>query len=148
MEKRGVIDLAGGGFMCLVGLVSLSQSFEYGIGTASEMQAGYFPMVLGIIAIAIGIGIAVPAWSKPSSWPSIPWRPILAIVAALAAFALLIERTGMMPAVFVTVVISTLANPGLGLRRILALSIGVSLTAWLIFSVGFGLPIPAFGSLL
>jgi hypothetical protein len=148
MEKRGVIDLAGGAFMCLIGLVSLSQSLEYGIGSASEMKPGYFPMALGLIAIAIGIGIAVPAWSRPSSWPAIPWRPIVAIVAALTGFALLIERTGIVPAVFVTVVLSALANRGMEPVRTVALGAGVSLAAWLIFSVGFGLPIPAFGSLL
>ncbi len=148
MENRGIVDLAGGAFLALIGLVFLVGSFDYGIGTATEMKAGYFPMVLGGIAAAIGLFIAVSGWSRPDAFPAIPWRPVIAITAALTAFALLIEHAGIIPAAFAAVVLSSLANAGAGVVSTLVLAASVSLSAWALFSIGFGLPIPAFGSLL
>jgi len=78
-----------------------SQSYE--IGTATHMGPGYFPILLGIILVGIGVG-AIFQSIRATIYDPIPehkLEPLFLILASIVSFGLLIERTGFVVATFV-----------------------------------------------
>lgn len=144
---RDLMSVLGGAFFLALGLYVFVTAFGFGIGTARRMGAGYFPMVLGAVAMLLGLGIAVDGLRARAERPRIAWKPFFAVVAGLAAFWLLVDRAGLVPAVCALVGLSLLADRTVRPLEALGLMAGVSLLLWLIFSVALGLPIPAFEGL-
>lgn len=135
----GLLTMAIGGFI-------LVESENYDLGTLKNMGPGYFPMLLGIAMVAMGLWLVVTAQADTtgtSSDPGPSLRGIACLAAAILAFALLIEAAGMIPAVGATVFLASRANKGMSLRGAMVLSIGAALASWLIFRVGLGLQIEA-----
>src|SRR3546814_13621475 len=91
-------DVLGGAMMVLIGTYALVMAPSYGIGTPTNMGSGFFPMALGIIGIVTGLGIAVPALFRAGgAVEKIAWRPLPAVIAAIAAFAILPAWIGSLP---------------------------------------------------
>jgi hypothetical protein len=64
------------------------------------------------------------------------FRPCLAIVGSVLAFALLIEKAGLIPAVIATVLVSSLGSRQVRIREALILSLFLAVAMALLF-VGF-----------
>jgi hypothetical protein len=148
MANRNLKDIIGGAILGFIGLFFFIQSFSYGIGTAARMQAGYFPMALGAFTTFVGISIMAPALKRGSGskapFTRIAWRPLIAVLAGLAAFALLVGPFGLIPAVFAAVLLAALGDSGSRPVGIIGLVLFVSVGIWLIFSVGLGVTTPPF----
>jgi hypothetical protein len=112
------------------------------LGTLRHLGPGMFPMGLGGLLFLIGLGIFIPALFRSEKLPLIKLRVLFAVLAAVAAFALLINYFGLFPAIFACTVLSSLATPGNRPLVVLLLSIFLMLIAWLIFIVLLQLPIP------
>lgn len=136
-------DAIGGVLLVLLGAYVLSQSFGYGLGTARRMGAGYFPMILGITAIAIGSVIALRSVGRTGSFEPVAWRPALAILAGIAAFGLLVRQVGLLPAVAVAGLLACLGDREIGTIESLVLVAVVVVGVWVVFLVGLQLPIAA-----
>ena len=136
-------DAIGGVLLALIGAYVLSHSFGYGIGTARRMGAGYFPMVLGGIAIAIGAIIALRSLGRPGTLQRIDWRPALAILIAIVAFGLVVQRIGLLPSVALTGLLACLGDGRIGRLEAAGLIAAIVLGVWLVFIVGLQLTIPA-----
>jgi hypothetical protein len=141
MLKRNYKDIVGGALIGLLGLYVLITALQYGIGAASRMGAGYYPMLLGIAAIGLGSAIAVLGLREQTERPRIAIKPFIAVVAGLLAFFLLVDRAGLIPAVWGLTGLSSLADDDMHVFSILGLMLSVSIAAWLLFSVALGLPI-------
>ena len=139
--RRNWKDVVGGGTFALLGLYVAISAFSFGIGTASRMGAGYYPLVLGITAILLGLAIAAMGLREPAERPRIAWKPFLAVIAGLLAFFLLVERAGLIPAVCGLVALSTLADEDTGLVGAIGLAVVIAVAAWLVFVVGLRLPL-------
>lgn len=136
-------DAVGGVLLALLGAYVLSQSFGYGLGTARRMGAGYFPLILGIIALAIGSVIALRSIGRTGSFEPVAWRPALAILAGIAAFGLIVRPAGLLPAVAVAGLLACLGDREIGPIEALVLVAAVIFGVWLVFLVGLQLPIAA-----
>lgn len=140
---RDLRDVIGGAIIALVGAAAFYRSFAYGIGTISEMQAGFFPMVLSAIAVLLGIVIAIGGLLRPSEpGEAIAWRPLVAVLGGIGAFALLLRPLGLGPAVAAAAAIAALGDRQNRLLNLLVLGLVLAIACWLIFSVGLKLPLP------
>ena len=146
--KPDIRDLVASILMIAGGLfVALYASHHYQVGTAARMGPGYFPMVLGYILAAIGAVIALLSLRatvhilKP---PPFTLRPFLAVIAAVALFALLITRIGLVPTTILMVIVTASGSDSFQPRRAVVLGVCLSVIAWLIFSLGLQLTLPAF----
>ena len=107
-------DYYGGALIMLVGLLAIYGGTRYEIGTLMHMGPGYFPTSIGIVLTAIGIAIAVSARptapeAKKGGLPlDVPGA--LCILGGLAAFMVLGEYGGLVPATFAVVFISALGD--------------------------------------
>jgi hypothetical protein len=153
LKRKNV--LAGLMFIAVAAL-GLWMSRNYPVGTALRMSTGYVPRLLCWILIGLGAVIlfqgvrqAEPPASEPiaGAAPSetgmlARLRPIAAVTVSLIAFALVLERLGLVLAIFLLVGIASLATRQLKAWEVLAAGAGLSVLSWVIFVFGLGLPIP------
>ncbi|OWU84510.1 hypothetical protein ATO6_12580 [Oceanicola sp. 22II-s10i] len=141
-------DLIAGLVTVGIGIFILTESFGYRLGTLRSMGPGYFPMLLAVAMCALGLILILTATpDKPSDGAAqfADKRGVLLVAAAFLAFALMIERTGMVPAIGAAVFLSALANRTTSWLTALILAAATAGTCWLLFSVLLGLQLRAFG---
>ncbi|MCC5989654.1 MAG: tripartite tricarboxylate transporter TctB family protein [Pararhodobacter sp.] len=143
--------VAGGLLATALGVFAMWEGSGYAIGSIRRMGPGWFPLALGVLLVALGLALALWGLTRhaaraepgPES-ESADWRALAAITAGLAAFAALIERAGLVPAVFALVALASLAAGPPRPLRVLALAAAISALSWAVFRLGLGLPLPAF----
>ena len=127
--------------------VALYASSHYQIGSAARMGPGYFPALLGWILAFLGVVVSLLSFRPvvhALSPPPFTLRPFLAVIAAVALFALLITRIGLVPTTILMVIITSSGSNTFQLRRAVVLGVCLSVIAWLIFSLGLQMTLPAF----
>lgn len=137
-------DIVGGALITLTGIaLTLYAATHYDLGSARRMGTGFFPTICGAIFALLGVAIALPPilrGIRPGPIGLPPLRASGFVLAAVAAFALLIQPFGMFPAIAALVVLSSLANAERTPTRDLAvMTAGLCLLAWLLFGLSFSL---------
>ena len=133
----------------LLGFLAIWEASGYRFGSIARMGSGFFPIMLGSLALALGAALLWVGWcSEPQETamrrePSL--RPLLFVLGSILCFALLIERAGLLPAVFATCAVGCLADPQQRPLPVLVLSATVAVTSTLLFIYGLGLPLEAIG---
>ena len=146
--KPDIRDFVAGVAMIAVGLfVALYASSQYQVGTAARMGPGYFPAMLGWILAFLGLVVSLFAFRQVVHLinpPPFTPRPFIAVIAAVAFFALLITRIGLIPTTILMVMITASGSSSFQPRRALLLGVSLAAIAWLIFSLGLQMTLPAF----
>lgn len=141
-------DVLAGGIVVLVGVLCTLEALSYSMGTATSMGPGYFPFLLGILLVVLGIAVAVidaRAIVRDEGEPfTVSWRALVALPASILVFAAIIERFGLAPATFLAVLVSTLADKTSPLWRGVMLSAAVTALCVLIFRFGLGMQVRTF----
>jgi putative tricarboxylic transport membrane protein len=137
-------DVLAGLMFVGVALLGLFLSRNYPIGTALRMGTGYVPRLLCWILLGLGIAVLVRGLRMPEAQgaPGLHWRPIVLVPASLLAFALTIQKFGVVVAALLLIGIGSLAGRELRTLEVLIAAIvlvGITLG---IFVWGLGLPIP------
>ena len=141
-------DVAAGLIFVLCGLAFAAIAYlDLPIGTATRMGPGYFPIVLGGLLAVIGVVVAVRAGAADelSEFGPIPWRGAFFTALALVFFALTLGRLGIVPTVFVTTVLGSLASTRITPLQVLVTAAVLTALCALIFGDWLGVPIPIFG---
>ena len=143
------VDLVGGLSLFALGAAILAIALTYNIGSATRMGPGYFPMVLGGLMMVLAALIALaalrpqPAAPEPDAEPvTVSWRPMIAVLLSIVGFMVGMAYGGLLPAVFLTVIISSLGDAKSRWLGIAVLCVALPFATWLIFSRGLGMPIP------
>jgi putative tricarboxylic transport membrane protein len=126
-------------------LVGLWLSRNYPIGTAVRMGTGYVPRLLCWILLLLGAVILIMglrAADAEDAQPGRSLRPIVLIPAALIAFALTIERLGIVMAGLLLIGIGALGGRDMRIVEVIAAAAALVFFTWAIFVWGLGLPIP------
>lgn len=138
-------ELLGGLLTGAIGVFAVAQGAAYSLGTLTRIGPGFFPAAVGAAMIVLGIVIVLEgrrADARPIERPAV--LSLLSVLGGIAAFALLIERAGLVPAAAALIVISSLAAPRPRLLPILVLAAAVSAFSVLVFAVGLGLGLKPF----
>jgi len=134
-------DLYAGTAFLFFGLSTLLIGSSYPIGTAARMGPGFFPSILGGILTVLGLGvIARSMFGGEAGVSPVSPRPLILILAAVISFALLVERFGLASAIVGLVLISSLAGPEFGLRRVILLCVVLMVMGVAVFAYALGLP--------
>jgi hypothetical protein len=141
-------DLASGAFFTAAGLLYGGMAIvSLPIGSALNMGPGYFPIVLA--GITAGLGLIIMARSfftrQKTPYGVVPWRGAIFISAATIFFALLLEDLGLLPTIFGSVALVSLAVPNCRIKEVLGASIVISALCALIFGYFLKLPVPIVG---
>lgn len=142
MAPKVTKPVLSGAFCITFGGAVLWGALEYRFGTVRAMGPGFAPAVLGGLLMAIGAGLLLMGLRDHARVPALNLRPLFLIVGALAAFGLTIGRFGLVPAVFLTVMIAGLAEREANRMSHVLLALGMLGLVYGVFVVMLGLPIP------
>ena len=127
-------DVIGGVLTIAVAAGVLVESSSYGYGTVLRMGPGYFPTVLGILLLGLGLALTARGLQRQSEPIALPQlRPVVLIAAAIVLFALTLTTFGLAPAIMLLVVVSAYASPVPRPLVIGLLGVGLTIFAYVVF---------------
>ena len=146
-RRRSFPDVLAGGIFVVIGGAFVVGSLSYELGTPLRMGPGYFPLLVGVIVVALGLAIVLKGLiaGEVTAFGAVPWRAVAAIVAALLFFGFTVDGLGFVPASAVTALLTTLASSRVRPLRAVLVAIGLTVASTLIFVVGLQLRIPLWG---
>lgn len=116
------------------------------IGRAFRMGEGYFPIVLGLLLVALGVLVAFQALrSQNESWGTVSWRALILITAAIVFFGVAIRNLGLVPALAGSIIIAAFATRETTPWTVIGLAVGLTAFCVAVFSFGLGLPLDLIG---
>ncbi|NPD21242.1 tripartite tricarboxylate transporter TctB family protein [Alterinioella nitratireducens] len=144
MPRIDPVEAISGLLVLALGAFFFFGSMGYPMGTIGRMGPGFVPHWLGAISMFLGAVILLSSLRIDEPAPDLYWRPLVAVLASIGAFALLLPRIGLVGAALVTAAISILGNRDAGWRMLAITSVSVALICWVLFVLLLRLPIPAF----
>ena len=143
---RSAQDFGAAMVFIAIGTAGLYFAQDLAFGSAARMGPGYFPTLLSVCILIIGIVVGLRSLSieGPPIDP-IPLRPITIVVLCVVGFGYLIEQLGVAFTAAVLVVAASAARRGANLKESLALAIGMSIFVIGVFVYALGQPLPVFG---
>ena len=107
-------DFLAGLLFVAFGLLGLWLGRALEAGTASAMEAGYFPRLVCGLLIAIGALLAVVSMFRAGEIPERgAWRPFFFVIVSSLAFALLLKPLGLVLTLFATTGLARFAAGGI-----------------------------------
>lgn len=92
-------ELAFGLFLIALALVAFVSTGALSVGTAADMGPGFVPRALAWIILGFGTAFCITGLLKaPQPLSTPPWRPLAAILASIALFAVLFSTLGLVAA--------------------------------------------------
>ncbi len=132
-------------------LLAISAIFAYGllelpIGTAYRMGPGYFPLVLTGLLTIFSLFILVNGFrTDGEAVGEIPWRGLIIITLAVVLYGATLKGLGLVPALALTVLISTFAGDEWDAKVALSVTVVLVAGSVAVFVKGLGLPLSLFG---
>ena len=135
-------DFLSGVMFIAFGLIALYFGRNLAVGTTVRMGPGYVPHMLSYIMLVLGLIIAVIALIYGGEVAEAPkWRPITMVTIGIIAFALLLETTGMFPALVALVFIASLGGDEFKLWEVAVNTAVLTVLCILVFKVGLSMNI-------
>ncbi|MCF8478432.1 MAG: tripartite tricarboxylate transporter TctB family protein [Pseudolabrys sp.] len=145
MHGRDYRDIVTGATIVAFGIfVSVYALTNLQIGTTHQMGPGMFPAGLGVLLCVFGMAILIPAFVRKAELPTLDIRSAVAVLGAIAAFAILFDNLGFVAAVLGLTVISSAGSGRVRLPTAILLAGILLAIALLIFRVGLGMPLPLY----
>ena len=135
-------DFWSGVLFMAFGVLGAYLGGDLAVGALTRMGPGFLPKALSWALIVIGAVIALRSFAlRGAAVQRSTWRPQILIVAAIVLFSFAIQRGGLVPTVFLVVLIASFAATEFRLRDSILLGAGMSLACYLIFVRLLGLPL-------
>ncbi len=147
MRVKGSQDLAAGLMFVTIGVLALWIGADYPVGSWQRPGTGVLPRILSWALIILGGAIAAKGliargarlFERP--WA---WRPIIMVTLAAIAFALLVDTTGMVVSMVVSMAICALGTPETRWREFAVFAVIMVVSSVILFIKGLGMPIKVF----
>jgi len=149
MRLRNARDLLAGCLFLAFGFGFLILAQDYRLGSARRMGPGYFPVVLSLILIMIGLATVARGFLVAGPpVRDVAGKALALVTASIVLFGFLVQGAGLGLAVAALVLAAAAASRNSRLLPALLLSAALGGFCVLVFVRGLGLPFPALGSWL
>ena len=145
MKLKNPKDFWSGVMFAVFGLAFaiIVKYYEYPMGSASRMGAGYFPFVLGCVMAVLGfIIIAQSLVTTGTPISKFAWRPLIWVLGAFVIFGLTAKWLGLVIAIVLLVMISAYGGHEFKLKESLISSAILAAGSIAVFVYGLKLPFP------
>jgi hypothetical protein len=143
MRVRWSQDVATGLLLVAFGLAGLWIGADYPMGTAQRPGTGVLPRILSFCLVGTGVLIwiktAIAGSPRLTAWA---WRPAILVTLAVVAFALLVDRLGLVVAMLASMTLGALGTPETRWREYALFALIMLLVGVGVFIYGLGMPIP------
>jgi hypothetical protein len=144
---RNPKDFWTGLIYIVVGSGALIISRDYDLGTAVKMGPAYFPTILSVVLMVIGIISVLRSFLKSGSPIGVvAWKGLVLIMASSFLFGLIVRGAGVIIALPLLVIVSASASARFSWKYSLAEAAGITVFCIAIFLKGLGVPLPILGS--
>ena len=137
------------GLLCVaIGLLTLFEANRYSIGSLGDMGPGFYPAVLGLLLVVVGVLIVLAGGGAhiEDALHGFPegaeWRGRLCIVAGIALFILLAEPAGLVAATFACVFTAAMGDRKATIAASAALAVAITLFGAVLFRGLLGVSLP------
>lgn len=145
-------DFWSGLMFIAVGVGFAVGALEYNFGSSARPGPAYFPFGLGILLALLGglvlfkaMTFEVEGGDRIGPWA---WRPLLVLMASVAAFGWALPHLGMFIALPLLVIVSALAGDEFRWREAIINAIVLTAACWVIFVYGLSLTLPLYPSFI
>ena len=123
--------------------------YDYPMGTASRMGAGYFPFVLGNVMGVLGLIIIAQALlSSGARIGKFAWQPLIWVLSGFVIFGLTAKLVGLVIAIVLLVVISSFGGHEHKWKEAFISSAVLAVCSVAVFVYGLKLPFPIWPSFI
>jgi hypothetical protein len=141
MKLRLSTDLLAGLLFVAFGAFVLLYGLQYPFGTSARMGPGYYPRVVSIGLMLIGLILVVRSrFLEGEETEPIFVRPLFVVILATVGFGLLIERAGLIAAAALLIVVARLADQDFRPLEVAGLCIVLIAFSAAVFWYGLSLP--------
>ncbi len=152
MKIKSQRDFLSGLMFLIVGVVFAVGATNYKMGTSARPGAGYFPLILSVIMVILGCVVLFKSLTIETEGGDlvgdIAWRPLLVVVASIAAFGVTLPLLGMLAAVPILIVMVSFAGAEFKWSGVVINSVVLTAFAWFVFVWGLKLTIPLYPSFI
>jgi hypothetical protein len=136
----------GGMVLLAMSIAIIAISWRYPTGGIVEMGPGYMPKLVGamLAVLAVLIIVADLRDPRPAGQTPVHWRSLVFLAASVLAFGFLVNRLGLVPATFLSLVLAMLADGAARPLGIIVYATVVTALSWVLFVPLLGLPLSAF----
>jgi hypothetical protein len=146
---RNPKDFWAGVLFILVGIAAIVIGSRYNLGTAARMGPGYFPRILGILLMVLGLILALRSLTlKGPPIPRIVWRPTVVVLSSVVLFGLIVTQVGMAISVVILIVAASAASHEFDPKEAIISGVLLAALAVGVFVVGLKLQVPIWPSFL
>jgi hypothetical protein len=148
LKIRNGRDFVGGLTMICVALLFIWFGRDLEVGNSFQMGPGYFPIMLSLVLIAIGVLIIVQSIivhaeeSEPEAWN---WMAYCLVIVGPVFFGLALSGLGLAPTMFILIIGVAAASRYANWRHSILLGLFLSVCSVLLFTRLLSLPVSAFG---
>jgi hypothetical protein len=154
MNIKSQKDFFSGLLFMGVGAAFAWGSGNYSLGTGARMGPGYFPLMLGILMVVLGIVITFQSLvvetedgDKIGAWA---WKPLFFIIAANLLFGLMlgglpsakIPAMGLIAAIYALTFVASMGGEEFKVKEVLVLATVLAIMSYLAFIVLLKLQFP------
>ncbi len=145
MKIKSQKDFFSGVMFTVVGVAFAWGASTYNVGSGARMGPGYFPLLLGIVMAAIGLGIMFSGLTVETEDGEIigkwAWKQVIYILGANLAFGVLlgglpsigIPAMGLIIAIYALVIIASLAGSEFNFKKVLVLATVLAIGSYIAF---------------
>lgn len=140
-------DLLFGLFLIIVAGIALVATRKLSGGTAADMGPAYMPRAIAIMLLGFGLWFSIRGFTRPYlGIAPVLVRPLLAITASVAVFALSASRFGLALSSFAAILIASFATREAKPVESVVFALALSTAAVLLFIKVLALPVPIWPS--
>ena len=145
--QKALRDVLAGLVFIGFGLAFAVTAWTYELGTALRMGPGMFPLLLGGCLVLLGVAIVIEGMvaGEGEAIGVIPWRGIILLTAAVLFFGFTVERLGLAPSLFVTVLIAAFSSERTSVIAGFVMAAALTVFCIVIFVQALGMPVRLIG---
>lgn len=148
LSIRNPKDFWAGVLFVGLGIFAITVGSNYHLGSAARMGPGYFPRILGILLIVLGVlislnglrvrGERIPAWN---------WRATIVVLGSVVLFGYFVEKIGLAIGTVFLIVAASYASHEFRPREALIAGVCLAALAVVVFEMGLSLQLPTWPQL-
>jgi hypothetical protein len=146
MKIKNQKDFLSGLLFLAVGLAFAWAALDYKFGSSASPGPAFFPFGLGLVLALLGAVVLLKSLTIETADGEpvgrLAWRPLLVILAGVLAFGVALPRFGLVVAMPLLVILSSLASKEFTWLSTLLNAAVLTVLCWGVFVAGLGLRIP------